>query len=593
MPKIKHSAFPQEGMWRVVWFGRLTSDEYGNISINTHFARLDKSLPSNRDHRVIRLPIGEIPRLHINAVIQDGTLDTDFQPEFRGWATRSRMVNLHDEYISFKKRSDTSFSGLIIPDEGGVQFLGRDGDALIAYFDFNEGDCPLAIPSIELFRFFYATSSKMAQIATNGELVSARNHLWKDEDIDPEKNASIVICKSMLDADVPMLACFAFDGYARLQARSMYLYSAPEGENRGILAARPPISEVVELTFISKVVEGEVGPIEVVSRILSCDWNPPYKHLIWRREHDSHEDQGDLDEESEEGTLPRKVPLPNDGDTYSLLDRPSSQSLLPKEVIEEELNRRFPRFEQTPVVRSSNPRRTGSNKQETKAVFVPVDEASTMDATNSEEKVNRAHIVRNNNGLQVEPIPTAEIPGDDYEDILKLLKIIGDLKLANVEFLELLSNYTVHDEVLFNVYPTQHDERQRAWLYSDEMMTKSRVILVARIRWEGRIRYVFELQRRALRKNSTLLVWQKESDNKPVAGYILHDICFEYAAAGAATLKSSDSLGVSWARKTHTPRLSELDTSEHERAAARLLERIFSARATDIQSARTGDLQPF
>lgn len=579
MPKIRHIAFPQEGLWRIVWFGRLTGDEDGNLLVNTHFARLDggASIPIHKKRHVSRVPIGEIPRLYINAVIQDGVLDTDVQLELREWKINSRTANCHDEHVSFRARTEMFDGELIIPDDGGAQFLGSDGGALIAYFDFDDGGCPLAIPSIELFRFFYATSTTMAHIATNGTFLRPEGQLWSDYDIDPDKRASIVICKSMLDADVRMIACFALSPYARFQAQRMYLNAAPDTEIRGFIAAWPPIPDTVELSFVSKIVKGGAGPIELVSRILSCNWSPPYTQLTWRREQDTGGATDDTDDEGAAGDSLRKMALPDDSDIQLLLDRPSSQSLLPKSLIEEEINRRFPRLEETPVERLSRDGRGSGAKRETKTVFVPVDEASTLDATNSEERVNRTNIVRDDGVPEKKTEPAPDIRKADYEDILGLLKIISDSQLAEVHFLELLGDSVQYESALFNVYPKLYKGRQRAWLYADEAKTSSRVILVARIERQGRIRYVFELQRREKRKSSTLLVWREGADSSPIVGYVLSDLCFEYAAAGAATLESASRCGVSWARKSHTLHLDELEPPKRQAAAERLLEHIFSA----------------
>lgn len=83
-PQVQHESVSLPGYWRITNFGRLTSNPLiasTNICISTYLVPLPDPgrAPSSTEHsstsiRHVFLPIGEIPRVHLNAVFKDGVL---------------------------------------------------------------------------------------------------------------------------------------------------------------------------------------------------------------------------------------------------------------------------------------------------------------------------------------------------------------------------------------------------------------------------------------------------------------------------------------------------------------------------------------
>lgn len=594
--EVQHESLLLPGYWRLANFGKLTENPLSgtpDLRIRACLAPLqdpEKIAPeegqiSGKTLKHMLLPVGELPRLHLNAILHNGRLvahdipSLDFENRIR------RQLDCARSNIRVIGRLECDEQGeLIVPKRGKWEHLHNDPELQGLFIAIGTRRDPFAtiIPAVEVFRFFYATSDVLAKALLRDHFLDPDTHLWNAEKtaMTSDGRALLWLRKRMLDADARFLARFAFDDYALHQAQQIFLYASAVGRSHGdrIIRALPPFQEAVETKFLCLPIGGPDGERVLVTRLLRCDWKPPWTNMRWDRDNDGRYDPDRREERDPTDWKPGLLTVPNGTnlEPAKLANAAPSIANVPSRLKVAEIEDRFPELAKTPAEKMPQEgAKTRAEHKHWRPVMSEAYAGSVVDGRSSFNFVGRTII----EGLEHKPPPKKEhtdavsagIGQEDYLIVLQLLQKIDELSLADVEFIAALGTTAVVHGVEFNVFPKEMDGKEKAWLYIDPKKKSRRMALLARVAYEGRTRYVIELQQRRDREFSTLVLWQKAELRLPSG--LLACLVMDCARSEGTTLRSADILRVKWTRLHHTTKGTD------ELSAKRFLQRILDARS--------------
>lgn len=594
-PQVQHESMSLPGYWRITNFGRLTSNPLiasTNICISTYLVPLPDPgrAPSSTEHsstsiRHVFLPIGEIPRVHLNAVFKDGVLVKRTASLLPFEATLTRSVDCTRSNIQVFRRKDLDYRGVeIIPvrENWENQSSTSEQQSLFIAFGSQEDRYATIIPAIEVFRFFYATSDVLAKAVIKGQFLDPNTHLWdlKKTTLSPDGHAVLWLRRLMLDADARFLARFAFDPYALKQAQDIFLFAAADMEhNRDrLIKALPPFEGLCTLKFRGIDLGSQAPNRVLVTRLMSCDWTPAFSHLLWDRDNDGRPSPGREEESDPPETKPSFYDVPSDkkpGATIFLSSSAPSTPSPPTRLREEEIGERFPELTHVPADKLPQEKaKTPKRKKRWIPIRKEAYKGSVVEGRSSSDYIGRMIIegledLPNKPPRQVDDVdPTIGQKG--YLQVLKLLRAMADEGLAKVGYLTVLDDISKQHNTLFNVFPDELDGKRKAWLFTDKDENFRRMALVAEINLENRVRYIIELQERQQKGCSTLVAWNETE--RPVPPGLLSVLVMDCAKQEGTTLSSADYLRMRWKRLHHT------DDEDVVEGAKNFLARIFTDR---------------
>lgn len=587
MPEVTHGSLGLPGYWRVAWFGALdrTPSAHSSPRIKAYLrplpdwpharsSSIDVAIPPT----VREINVGDITLLHLNAVLGDGRIQA-VNPN--PWADRTSLtLDLTRANLRVFRRFDKDEVGnTIVPVRSN--HLHNDPDANALFVGIGEGSDPYAyvVPCVENFRFFYSTSSTLTKAMLSGVFLDPDRHLW---DVNAtwvnhlNRTSFIQLRKRMLDADARFLARFAFDDYALMQAREIFLYAAGrvDGGSERIIRALPPFEG--EIKFIANVVNFESAGQQrkLITQFISCHWRPPFDDLEFLRDNDGRFDPRNRGDR-EDAKWKQPPPSPSKpSEQINLGDGPANSDLAPWDLGESHIDERFPELSKIAVIKGERKEATTRADGPQHADADATDEGTTADRKSSAEQVKEVLI--SGLGLLVpekEEIAT-DVDGDAgdrvYHRTMQLLKKIRDCRMAQVEFIRAATQVTYIDGVVFNVFPDDLGLEKRAWLYVDAARTCRRFALVAMLQFEDRVRYLIDIQHKRENECSMLALWGGAGEVKLETGFLGHAL-FACQRDQGATLKSLAHLPICWGRLRHTAQ------DDGEEDAKRLLARIFAA----------------
>ncbi|MEJ2630292.1 MAG: hypothetical protein P8014_05305 [Acidihalobacter sp.] len=586
---VQHKSLLLPGYWRIINFGKLTENPRSagpDIRIRTYLAQTDPSEIEHKSGRVDKstlremlLPIGELPRLHLNTILHDGQL-MSHEISHLGFEKRiHRRLNCARTNIKVFERNSRDENGeYIIPvsKRWGDQLDDPERNGLFIAIGSGQDPYATIIPAIEIFRFFYATSDVLAKALLRDHFLDPDSYLWSLDKTakSPEGHALLWLRKRMLDADARFLARFAFDEYALQQAQQIFLHAAAIGQSKGerTIRAIPPFQCTTNVQFYGTSLGDANSNRVLVTCLLRCDWKPPWTQLKWDRDNDGRYDPDKREERDPIIWGPNLVMTPDKEKPAptSLSDEAPSTANIPSRLREEEITDRFPELANTPAEKMPQEGAKARSKlRNWRPILAEAYEGSVIDGQSSKECIGQTIV----ESLARSPAPIPEHTDavdinagqGDYLTVLKLLQAIK----AEVEFMQVLNSITINHDTVFNVFPKELEGKRKSWLYIDQEKRHSRMVLVARLRSEGRTRYVIELQQRRPGECSTLVVWSH--DELPVSNGYLARLVMDCARASGATLGGAEMLNVEWARLRHTTK------EDGGASATHFFQRIFGA----------------
>ncbi len=268
MNSIRHESLEYPGLWTLSYFGKLRHPPYIRTQPKTVRGFL---YPLSKDiDRAFRFgkpvgepkecffPVGELARLRHGIVIEDGTPILNPYGKFDYETSEISDIDFDERNLQVIERNETFNGKRLIPDTRFQSGINISEDCNSLYLAIGEYGNPYRyiIPCTEIFRFFYATSSPLANIAFSDKILDPNKYLW---DMNASNlctktgNALIWLRKNMLDADARFLARFAWDKFALDRFQEIYLYAAASTGKYiypRMVYARPPIAGVHKTSFL-------------------------------------------------------------------------------------------------------------------------------------------------------------------------------------------------------------------------------------------------------------------------------------------------------------------------------------------------------
>ena len=578
MGTVEHASLALEGAWRLVAFGKTVSHTPypGNISTDTRFLVKLRNLKSPQS-QVVQVPVGELPLLYHEAVFVDGRLSLEqrFQANLR---KGEEALNFAPANLRIFRRLDSENGQLIIP-LGSNAALSVDDDFNGYFLGVGQGEDPFSaiIPAVEVLRFFYATSDNFTKALFDGRILNPHANLFYNEYLDEHGTGSMILRKSVKDADAIFLSRFAFSTYAMKQAKSLHLlWSLRHASGRPtFVSALPPLADEAETKFLYRQIDFPGGTRKLITRILSCNCPPACLRLLTGRETDPLKKDRHSDGSSSAGIVetPSDVPpetladSPPKGESTNSIEDPEINSRFPalmtvhvtpqsREVIDERAPKKGARVRPgTPSKKGSVVPGRGTGGPVARTRLSGTFERKPPDAP---KKFTRLDVSPNEGG---------------HTGVINRLMWIELFTTATVTYRVALATSSKIDLVPVNVYPDNIEGKKKAWLYVDKDKTLCRFALVAEVKYQGRIRYVLELQQVPEKPLYSTIVFWNDLETLINNGDI-KSLLMSCAIEGKATLIAGDCSHIQWGRLNHTP--APLGESKAETAQG-YLDRIINA----------------
>lgn len=586
MHNVRHQSVAIPGYWRITNFGKLAENPLSKgadprilVWLGQLRASSDRS-GDLRDNQIAKyLPIGEIPRLYLNAVLRDGRLQWPPQKKFNFESTATRTLDLSRGNLKVFDRHEKEENGcLIVPLRDKWKQQPPDANALFVAIGDDGDPYSVIIPSVEIFRFFYATSNVLAEDILTGAFLDPGRRIWNPNmsGISGDGKAVLWLRKRMLDADAKFIARFAFDKYALQEAQQVFLRLAKAGPSQErMINALPPIAEAVKLRFTYCPTEKNRC---LVTRIHQCRCVAPFTHLYWDRDNDGRYDPDNRWERSPMDWSPNFVDISstNAETPDALADQSASLPTPPARLREAEIAERFPGLAEIPAEKlpqSDTKSRSGATDWRT--LLFEENGYSVVDGNSSKELIGPAIIEAASGGAQMRERQTSDIDptvGEKgYLHIFQLLRLIASEGLANVSYEVVLDTYAEAAGTIVNVMPRHIDFTCRAWLFVDEARSAPRFVAVAKVVESDKTKYLIEFQARTVgNKPSTLVLWHPEHEDIDIL--LIRELILECGRSAEASLADAKFYGLAWGRLKHSTEGRDISAARH------YLRRVFSAK---------------
>jgi hypothetical protein len=361
---IRRTYLDFKGLCQLTWVGRLVSlpGPKENIVVRAYFTKILTSAQDNTKSKRFGeafwkdVPIGDILDMPIGTMFYQGVPVEQHADEAFTIHNSILALNFTDDNMKIIDRwscidtadDSSSAENLLLPRAAGSLPNDPNYRGTLLYIGANGDPFAYAIPSYEVFRFFYAVSSRMSNVFLDSRFLEWGRYIWNPErsSIDFERKEALLWLRQwMLDQDAWFIASIAFDPIS--VKRGMDLYRSIAVDQNRILRAVPPMHEWVNINAKWVSIRNGLGTTtKVILQIISTDWHPPFDKLRFDRDNDGrrglNDDRGDKESlHRPTVTLKKPNPLENEDEFIDLTDLPSNPGF-PLEIISlEEINNRF------------------------------------------------------------------------------------------------------------------------------------------------------------------------------------------------------------------------------------------------------------
>lgn len=374
------------GAWQIFWYGKLTDQPSATrtpfiraylTQVELAEGRISRYLPAVTHvdlpiSDITALPLGTvfddqvvIPALPLHPASQWRSITVDFTRENLHVTTRVAAESDGHRFLSPGVRTrttstDSEYEGLLL----------AAGDA--------DNPCAFLFPCAAIFQFFWARSSKWAQLMVDGRFVDYNRHIFDAKRSyinDDRSEASIWLRQRMIDDDARFIASLAFDEYALSAGADIYrhLAQAPRDAELRCLRALPPYQGSIQLWALVQPIITRHGPSTLVQAITRCHYTPSIKKLTFDRDND-----GRTLDEMVQGI--EKIPMERQqfgGPVVSLLDSPAELANEPHtnntgmvEIEVPQFSDMFPEFEDIKCEKLPQLETTYANTQDLAAALL-------------------------------------------------------------------------------------------------------------------------------------------------------------------------------------------------------------------------------
>jgi hypothetical protein len=623
--RVTHETLNFPGFWRILWFGKLhkyAGNKFALIKVFLGELKTDPDtgLPTNQlTGRVEQadLPIGEIPRLHINALFENGELLTNYLAFGPSHLIRDALsLNFSSARVidRFKRDEDGE---LVIP--RGRHISEEDAQGYFVCIQVNDDPFGAIIPCAEIMRFFYCPTSRFANLLLDSRFLEPYVSMFNPADTylysDNKTKKNIVHVRlrmRMLDREARFVAYYYANSIAYSRATDILLFAIGgyNTDHERLIRALPPLFEDVSVKcvvdYIPFVSNGRQRIL--ITRLLACPLDVPFDDIEYRRDNDGT--PGDPRTKADKEITGFKALTPiNDGNTdqREFDDAKVDGSTGSVEQLKSsELTERFPNLIAIKPRKLTRPEDSKTRAAPFRRHVKHGSKVTTNDITAKDTGFHQALLTLaedvklffDKSREETEP-PIVENLTDTsigQAAYMQVISALNQLKknpnLVSISFPTVIKSPPLKwvDSVPFNVYPRSFDINNEVnkWLFVDDALSKTRMVMVVRLvnrvtDDEGnllrlRTRYLFEFQHKKDREMGMLVVWNITEDD--ISDIELKMVLVDCADARYAKI-TNPNLKLCWRTKRHNPNQRN-NKAVPAMTGDDLLEKVFNAMSKDV-----------
>lgn len=489
----------------------------------------------------VHIPIAELMRLPLNVVVNNERLAFDPCTPLPSERLGTFDVDLREEEVRLINRYDVvegSDDGYIIPyKEGRSPPKGSDGSkAYYVAIKHNDDPFGIIVPCSEIFRFFYCTSSRMANTLLSDRVLDIDRYI-----IDParsgvaEKDPNIAVVwlrQWMLNCDRRHIARLFFTPGAFEEAKNIFLRSSGYAEpaySRALIAY-PPRHGRMKLRCIYKTFFSNGRQRNFITRLISTDWKLNFREIYFGRDNDSRTAVTDLERDllPEDARQQRRKVLQEGAEVKILEDAPPDDSIAPIELPDGEFSSRFPELEK---IHSPQIEKTEQKTKNDQGITVLATDGSLIEASSSgHDGLMSLILTAMETADEIKHLQQYNLSSENssLEEIAvsasnKLLKRIEDIELAKltptykgrltVSHMRVLERLATIKGRIVNILPIDQfpTPEKRHWFFIDKEKKQPRPVAVIRLELDQRTRYLIDfMHKKSGPDTSSLVLWSAD-----------------------------------------------------------------------------------
>lgn len=529
------------GQWQLHWFGQIASSPQATVTpfVYAFFHRVERlasgGLRHHKESRRVLLPITDTPAFALGTVVSDGDINEaeELSPHFT-W---------DDITIDFSRDNIQVFSrfGHEDVDAGPLLdepfFLGpgrntaagdRRYDSLLLKVEGCNGSLPYVFPCMTIFRFFWAPTSKWAQLMVDGRFSDPEHYLFNQTRSSLSADglsAMLWLRQWMKDEDVPFLASIAFDSYAMERGADIYRYLAQGSRARGphFIRALPPFEGQMPLRVLRSRVKTDRSDFWLVQLIRSCGYRPTIQEISFDRDNDGRSlDDVLAGTDTEKLPIERQQLFPSPSmSVLELSHMPHRSSSGESDVDVDRMGTRFPNLDAIPCEKLPQTDTTyqSADQAATRLAMWEREVSSLGDSASARELASGANLRAQQHKKALESESGRQTLGDVSLIASSLLGSSGDTIEIDgqshfVQIESVFPGEPVGDYFLVPLEP--YPNRNPAWRFIDKEKAQRKRGLCLRMTFERidnderSVRYLLDFEPRMGTQNSMLLLWSPD-----------------------------------------------------------------------------------
>lgn len=576
---VFHKQLYVYGFSRILWIGKLSkiAEKKGSAKIRVYWAEVDVD-PSNpafndcpvkpgAEIKSVDLPIGYLTLLHINAIFYKGHIVNpwpDGKLPFEQRTKKPVSIDFSRQNLTFFNRHDK--------DEFQEQILRVKSNRLEEMKEAADskcvgvriGDDPYAIifPCAEILRFFYCTSSTMANVLFDGRIDKPKEYLYNDAEgksFGPiDDHVFITLRKGMLDSDARIIAALYADSEMRNTAAEIgKAVATQEGQYRDVIAY-PPFDGEARLEFFYVPVEIEGRTRKFVTRIIHSYHRPNFCTMEFDR--DYKEEADPTDPTKGEGQTPEEHEDEHgkDENKPELSDGTFMNPQFADDLRRAELGARFPELASVQCLKiPPHKKDPNGRRKRLKVIKTTFDGLTTAEGNGQNEKLRKLHIHAPpdfESSFTESRNIAADVGCSTYQRTIGCLQIAKEQGLAEIHFMEeVLPHFAIIDGTYFNVYPAKSKDYlpRQTFQLIDKSSMKARMVLVVQLRVGNKTRFLVDFQQKQEKELSYQVFWFESEVVPSNAKMKLKEALYSYAATKTSGGAYVNVIGLRWGSFKH------------------------------------------